>query len=162
MNAIILHMIKASLYVGAFYLVYRVFLSQDTLYSRNRKYILTAAVSSLILPFFTLRISEPLVSEFQAMLSEIFIFYRDDVYAAPEEGSSLIRSQNWQVFVYMSGAAVLALKFIADLAELIYLISRHRRNGSRIIRFKGLNTAGFSAFGHIFINERLSSGRLKK
>ena len=74
MNAVVIHMIKASLYVAAFYFVYRVFLSQDTLYSRNRKFILAAAVTSLILPFFTLRISEPLVSEFQAKLSDIIIF----------------------------------------------------------------------------------------
>ncbi len=161
MNAAIIHMIKASLYLASFYLVYRVFLSHDTLYSRNRKYLLTAAISSLILPFFTIRISEPLVSEFQAMLSEIFIFYRDDVQTASAEGSSFIGSQNWPVLVYLAGAAVFTLKFIADLAELIWLISRHKRNGSRIIRFRGLNTAGFSAFGHIFINERLSKAEAK-
>lgn len=158
MNAVVIHMIKASLYVAAFYFVYRVFLSQDTLYSRNRKFILAAAVTSLILPFFTLRISEPLVSEFQAKLSDIIIFYREDAYAATEQGSGLIRNQNWPVLVYLSGLAVFGLKFITDLAELIWLINRHRRSGSRIIRFKGLNTAGFSAFGHIFINERLTTG----
>lgn len=161
MNAAIIHMIKASLYLASFYLVYRVFLSHDTLYSRNRKYLLTAAISSLILPFFTIRISEPLVSEFQAMLSEIFIFYRDDVQTASAKGSRFIGSQNWPVLVYLAGAAVFTLKFIADLAELIWLISRHKRNGSRIIRFRGLDTAGFSAFGHIFINERLSKAEAK-
>ena len=41
---------------------------------------------------------------------------------------------------------------------MIWHINRHRRSGSRIIRFNGLNTAGFSAFGHIFINERLTTG----
>jgi len=37
----------------------------------------------------------------------------------------------------------------------LFLILKHRDEGSRIIRFHGFNTSGFSAMGYIFINSRL-------
>jgi TonB family protein len=38
----------------------------------------------------------------------------------------------------------------------MFLIIRHKDEGSRIIRFHGFSTSGFSAMGYIFINTRLS------
>jgi TonB family protein len=52
------------------------------------------------------------------------------------------------VFVYMS-------KILIDLINLLFLILRHKDTGSRIIRFHGFSTSGFSAMGYIFINTRL-------
>ncbi len=42
------------------------------------------------------------------------------------------------------------------ILNLLFLIARQKNEGSRIIRFHGFNTAGFSAMGYIFINTRLS------
>jgi TonB family protein len=58
--------------------------------------------------------------------------------------------------IYIIGVVVFAIKLIADLMNLLFLILRQKNTGSRIIRFHGFNTSGFSAMGYVFINTRLS------
>jgi TonB family protein len=54
------------------------------------------------------------------------------------------------------------LKLIADLINLVILISGQKKTGSRIIRFHSFNTAGFSALGYIFLNSRLTEEESKQ
>jgi len=58
--------------------------------------------------------------------------------------------------VFFIIAFIFILKLLVDLFNLLFLIIRHRNEGSRIIRFHGFSTCGFSAMGYIFINTRLS------
>ena len=48
-------MIKAAFYLAAFYMVFSFFLSRDTLYNRNRIFILLSVFSALILPLITIQ-----------------------------------------------------------------------------------------------------------
>ena len=56
----------------------------------------------------------------------------------------------------MIGVIVFGIKLLADILSLVVMITRKKRAGNRLIRFKGYNTAGFSAMGYIFLNTTLS------
>ena len=74
MNTLLIYIVKASVYLAGFYLVYRLFLSRDTLYSRNRTYILLSVISAFIFPLITIQTSKPLnIPVFGKVLSEIFV-----------------------------------------------------------------------------------------
>jgi TonB family protein len=155
MNAALIYVIKTALYLTAFYLVYVILLSRDTSYVRNRVFILISVLSSMVLPLITLYTSKPMdIQNFGRMLDDVFI-------TASSEG----KSESWfrgadsvEIIsaIYLTGAALLMLKLLADLLNIFFLISRQKETGSRIIRFHSFNTAGFSAMGYIFLNSRLS------
>ena len=63
---------------------------------------------------------------------------------------------NIAFIIYLAGSVIFAFKLLSDLINLLFLILRQSNKGSRIIRFNGFNTAGFSAMGHVFINKKLS------
>jgi len=157
MNVLLLYMVKASVYLAAFYLVYELFLGRDTMYRRNRIYILLSVIFSLILPL----IRMPAWSSFKLpligkVLSDVFI-YADQ----GQMGSSGVDAagRTWMqgiAGVYLAGIILFGIKFLIDLGEITALILRNKRRGNHIIRFQGFNTAGFSAFGHIFVNGRLT------
>ena len=48
MNALLIYMFKAALYLSAFYLIYSILLSRDTSYSRNRAFILISLAFAMI------------------------------------------------------------------------------------------------------------------
>jgi TonB family protein len=151
-------MIKAAVYLAGFFIVYRLFLSRDTLYSRNRTYILLSVISALILPLVTIQTSKPInFPVFGKVLSEIFVTGagRSNLSASPDF-SALIGYKGLSI-IYLTGLIFFGLKLIIDFLELAFLISRKDKSGSHIVRFHGLNTAGFSAFGYIFINSRIST-----
>ena len=158
MNALFIYMIKVSVYLAGFYLVYRFLLSSDTLYGRNRSFILLSVISSFILPFITLANIEPVIPSFSRVLSEIKINGSENYGAAQATEITPLNPFSLVSAIYFTGLFLMAVKFIADLAGLIFLIVRNKENDDRIIRFNGLDTAGFSAFGYIFINSSLSDG----
>jgi TonB family protein len=157
MNIVVIYMVKAAIYLVAFYLVYATLLSRDTLYGRNRSFILVSLAASLILPNFTLQTLRPHdIQFFGKLLSEVFVTAkRSDI----NSGASLVKQVDiLQVIytVYLIGTITFIIKLFINLANLLILIYRHRNTDSQIIRFQGFTTAGFSAMGYVFINSRLN------
>ena len=67
-------MVKAAIYLAGFYIVYSLFLSRDTMYGRNRAFILLSVMISFFMPFFTINIGEQgNLYYFGKRLSEIFV-----------------------------------------------------------------------------------------
>ena len=156
-------MIKMAIYLAGFFLVYWLFLNRDTLYSRNRVYILFSLIASLILPLITVQTVRPLnMPVFGRVLSEIFVSDTDI-----DNSSSITAVSGFSIYklvfiVYIAGALFFGLKLIFDIAELIFIIGRNKTGRNRIIMFHGLNTSGFSVFGHIFVNDRLTQEETKE
>jgi len=156
MNTLLGYLLKSAIYLAAFYLVYLALLSRDKSYSRNRAYILLSLLASAGLPF----IAIPAVTQ---MTSGLFGTWLPNVVITAGQGEvsrqafsvtpSLIRII---ASIYLCGFTLFMSKFIFDLANLMYLIARHSRYGTRIIRFHRFNTSGFSAMGYIFINSGLT------
>lgn len=156
MNFLLIYMAKVAVYLTAFYLVFSLMLSRDTYYSRNRVFILLSLASALLFPLINFHTLQPLnIQFFGKFLSEVFVTagrngpgYADSPHTA---------SGNLEIIfiLYTIGVAVFLLKFVTDLLNLLILIARQRNRGSRIIRFNGFNTSGFSALGYIFISSKL-------
>lgn len=151
-------MVKAAVYLTAFFLVYSLMLSRDTSYHRNRVFILLSVAASMILPYFTLQVIKPMdIQFFGKLLSEVFISASGNGTDAITTGAPGANTLQAIYSVYIIGVVVSLIKLFADILNLVVLIVRQKKEGSRIIRFHGFTTAGFSAMGHIFINTRLNA-----
>jgi TonB family protein len=149
-------MVKVAVYMFAFYLVYSIMLSRDTSYGRNRIYILLSLLSALIFPLITLQTLKPWnIQFFGKILSEVFVTATANTNKALNHGISASGLLQMIYSIYILIAFIFIFKLLIDLINLLFLIIRHRNEGSRIIRFHGFNTSGFSAMGYIFINTRL-------
>jgi TonB family protein len=156
MNALLIYMVKAAAYLAGFFLVYRFLLSRDTMYGRNRSFIILSIVSALILPAIVFETARPInFPVFSKVLSDIFINGTSTGNSSFLLLLTGISGYKWLFLIYLAGVIFCGIKLVFDFTELFVLISQQKTNGNKIIRFQGLNTAGFSAFGHIFVNEKL-------
>lgn len=150
-------MVKVAVYLAGFYLVYSLMLSRDTTYGRNRAFILLSLASALFFPLITFQTVKPLdIQFFGKFLSEVFIIASKNGVSDSYSGISASEPLQFIYAIYITGVIVFLVKLLINLTNLIFLIARQKSVGSRIIRFHGFNTAGFSAMGYIFINTRLS------
>ncbi len=149
-------MIKAAFYLAAFYLVYTLLLSRDTLYRRNRAYILFSVTAAFILPLITIRTNTPVNLFSGKTLNEVLITGADNGKISLIPGSESLGLQELLLIIYLSGFLLFAGKLILDMTELVILVLKNRNRESHIIRFSGLGTSGFSALGFVFINSSLS------
>ena len=155
MNPFILYIIKAAAYLSVFYLVYLLFLGSDTLYGRNRAYIIITLIGSLILPFITIETAQPVnFPFFERTLTEIIVSPVKS--GTPYSGNVSITLPGYILIIYVTGLIISGSRFIIDISELILLIMFRGGKNNRVIRFSGFDTAGFSALGHVFINSRLA------
>jgi TonB family protein len=155
MNTLLIYMVKAAFYMAAFYFVYSLMLSKDTLYKRNRAFIILSVISAFLLPLITIYTSRPVTIPFFGIkLSEVLVTAKGTGTNAQQFSMS---PQAILMTIYIAGSILFFLKLLFDLGELIFLIASAKKKDSNIITFNGLNTAGFSALGYIFINSRLSA-----
>jgi TonB family protein len=149
-------MVKSAVYMIAFYLVYSLLLSSDTTYGRNRIFILLSLLLSMILPLITLQTIKPLnIQFFGKFLSEVLITASAGTNKTAASGLLSLNIFQTIYSIYIIVATAFIFKLFIDLLNLLILILRHKDEGSRIIRFHGFSTSGFSAMGYIFINTRL-------
>ena len=158
MNSLLIYMVKVAVYLISFYLVYSLTLSRDTSYGRNRIFILLSMTSALIFPLITFQTIKPMdIQFFGKFLSEVFITADSDGVEKLNNGFSFSNPLQSVSSIYIFGVIVFIFKLLVDLLNILFLIVRQKTKGSRIIRFHGFNTSGFSAMGHIFINTRLAN-----
>lgn len=163
MNFAIIYMIKAALFMAAFYLVYAILLSRDTSYGRNRIFIIMSVLLSMILPLITIETHRQIgIQYFGKILDEVFITASAEEIDASGNwlsGASIIKTIT---LIYLTVAILLFVKLLADLVNLLIMISGQKERGNRIIRFHTFNTSGFSAMGYIFLNSRLTDYESKE
>ena len=153
MNAMIIYMVKVTVYIFTFYLIYTLLLKKDTTLARNRAFIILSLVIALVLPLVTINNQQPPMQFFGKLLSDAFISGEANV---KEPGIKQGGALQFIYSIYITGVVIFLFKLIIDFSALIVLILRHKNSGSRIIRFQDFSTSGFSAMGYIFINTRLS------
>jgi TonB family protein len=157
MNTLIIYMVKAAVYLAAFFLIYSLLLSRDTSYGRNRAFIILSLSLAILLPAFTLHTVKPMdIQFFGKLLSEVFITASKNGTITSNSSSATGSPLQIVYSIYLIGVVVFIIRLLIDLLSLMFLIARQKTGGSRIIRFSGFNTSGFSAMGYIFINNRLT------
>lgn len=153
MIPVLIYMVKVSIYVIVFYLIYTLLLRKDTSHGRNRAFILLSLIASIILPSFSIGTFKTLdLQLFGKLLSEVLVTNNPvKSLSNPMQGPA-----GFIYSVYVTGVILFLFKLIVDFSSLLFLIIRQKKSGSRIIRYQNFNTAGFTAMGFIFINTRLS------
>ncbi len=150
-------MVKVAVFITTFYIVYSVFLSKDTTYRRNRAFIILALITAFIFPLLNFHTTKPFnIQLFGKILSEALVKANSSSQGSQAAGLSIEGILQHTYSIYLVIVIMFIIKLLVDLGNLFYLILRHRIEGSRIIRFHGFTTSGFSAMGYIFINTRLS------
>jgi TonB family protein len=151
-------MLKTSVYLTGFYIIYALFLSRDTLYVRNRVFILFSVICSFVLPLITLNINEQKnIFYFGKMLSEIIVTGEASGKTRELAGIQRTGAVSLILKIYFTGIILTGLKLIIDIISLLVLIAQQKEKENHIICFTGYRTAGFSALGYVFINKSLSS-----
>ncbi len=151
-------MTKVGLSIAALYIFYLLFLRRDTMYERNRFFILLSFLTSLIFPLIIIETKQPVdIQFFGGSLSAIIVNENADPSIS---STNLFPFINWNsiiFLIYIVGIIVFGIKLIAEILSLIVLIARQKNDKNNIIRLKTRNTSGFSAFGYIFIYNGSSS-----
>ncbi|MBP8959944.1 MAG: TonB family protein [Bacteroidales bacterium] len=156
MNDFLIYMIKSAVYLGGFYLIYYLFLSRDTLYIRNRFFLLSALLFSLILPAVSINIGKnTMPGNIGKTLSEIIVTANTD--NSMETNTTILGAGRFISKIYFAGLFLFGLKLVTDLIILIFLIIRNHDKEDRIIKFKKFNSPGFSSMGYIFLKDSLTS-----
>jgi len=155
MNTILIYIVKSALYLASFFFVY-ILLKRDTLYSRNRLFIILSAITSYLLPLITIETGKPVNIFFGKTLNEVLVFPSGTQLNSEGIASDLFQSSNVFITIYIIGVVFFALKLIFNISEILFLLYINKKQDSKIIRFSGIETSGFSAFGKIFINSGLS------
>ncbi|HEX2969424.1 MAG TPA: M56 family metallopeptidase [Bacteroidales bacterium] len=149
----IIYIVKAAIYMIAFYLIYVLLLRKDTAHGRNRAFILVSLIASFILPMVSLPVENAIeIKAFEKIVPDVFVTNG----AVKPEGIKPVEPVGSIYSVYIIGVIIFLFKFIADFSSLLYLIIRKKGINNRVIKFQDFNTAGFSALGFIFINSRLT------
>jgi TonB family protein len=155
MTPFLLYTSKVAIYLAAFYFMYYLLLSRDTLYSRNRVFILLSVIAAFVFPLIRIPTDKSIAFPvFGKVLSDVFITGSKPEGILSNPGTNELNGLQIITLIYLAGIVFFSLKFLFDFLELIILI-RKKNTDSDIIRFHGFNTAGFSALGMVFINSSL-------
>jgi len=175
------YLAEANIYLGVFYLAYRLFLTKETYYQLTRVYLLFSCVVSFMLPVLQIGALKPVEN---AVTKTINYSVPQDViannsaqeYSIPQEivqvpvnapttkATPAVKSrpevieqpltpQDYLIYAYLTGAAVLFLMLIAKLYALFKLIRNAQiieRDKHKVIYLPESNTA-FSFFNYLFI-----------
>jgi urease beta subunit len=151
-------MLNAAGILTIFYLVYQVFLKQETFFIVNRHFLMIGVFAAITMPF--IRITDYV---------EVPLRSFDSVKAA--SATTIMTGANQQIdwidlifALYLLGSIILLVHFIIQLISLHHI--KRKSDTKKIGRFSHVETDGniapFSFFNHIFYNpSRYSANELK-
>ncbi len=159
METLFAFLLKASLGIILFYLVYWFFLRNETFYKANRWFLLLTLVSSVFLPVFPVKymvVYEPqnVTGAFKALTDA---FRNSEIVSGSEiAGTANFSWQHGITLIYLTGVAIFLLRLLFQTAVLISIILKYRikrMKGMRIVENKKYGLP-FSFFNIIFINPK--------
>jgi len=147
MSDLLRYVLESGVCLALFFLIYRVFLRNETYFLLNRFFLVSALLLSFIIP--GLNITSPFISSpaasAQAGLAE-----------TPPAPAASFGPAGILLFIYLSGVALFFLRFVFHLAKLRSVVRRcgFRDCGDvKLVSVEG-NFAPFSFLNVIFLNER--------
>ncbi len=147
-------------FMAVLYLFYLLFLSRDTFYSRNRAYLIASILTSLVLPALNFSIGGGILAGLQSGLSQIVPLGTVTVTPGTETASDFMMHP--LLIIYLSGVAISVLLTGISIIKIIRMVRSGRVKGTRIVMTDEEGVSGFSAFGYIFLSERLNKEELER
>ncbi|NQY04784.1 MAG: M56 family metallopeptidase [Flavobacteriaceae bacterium] len=160
METILIYLAKSSAILGIFYIIYVLFLNNETFFEMNRFYLISGIFAAFTIPFITITKTvyiEPVTTTIPSeMLAAEFL---SGVTATPVEPEFTI---NWiYVFgvLYVLGMAIMFAKLIGQLVSVYRIISNNEISEENGIKFVKTNKdhTPFSFFSYVVYNPELFS-----
>jgi TonB family protein len=150
MENFLIYLLKANIALAGFYIVYHIFLRNDTFFSLNRFYLLGSVVLSFVLPAVQIPISEIFSNEkiYEFSLNNILIT------AGAGDQSQGLGTINFIFISYLIISGAFILRFVINITKL-YILFRinpsQNSDGSRIVYLNN-DVPPFSFLKTIFLN----------
>lgn len=161
METYIMYFIKSSVSLFVFYIVYKAFLSRETYFQLNRKYLLVTMILSVVMPF--LNFPAYPVEKSQNM---IFILDTITISQSQLQQTDLITFNfiNILKYVWITGILIFTIRLFLKLFLLLKLIKRFGiiiMNGSYVV-YTDEDYPPFSFFNLIFLNKNMDQNDIEK
>jgi len=155
MEAFIIYLLKASIWIAVFWMIYRVFLRSEPFFRFNRVFLLTglAAAFPLALCHRTYYIDinyQPVMMVYDSPVME--------TYVAAEQFD---RTGFMLAAGYLSAVILIAAYHLLGLWKIWKMIRRNAGNHTDIIDIKGIKSS-FSLFGYIFMDMQSGMSEMEK
>ena len=157
MTLLLLYLLKVSLCIAAFYLVYTVTLSRETFFRLNRFVLLLAVILSIILPVWTLTITKEIIAS-PEIGQEVYV----GELSSQQQLTSDKVSYGWKeaipiaiLCIYFAGALILFFKYLHGILQIIRIMKNSRKEIFSNIKLYIFHKAviPFSWFRNIIISE---------
>ena len=154
MNQLLPYLLQSGACLVLLYFVYWLFLRKDTFFDVNRIYLISSVLLSLLFPLLKFRFSIPTDNQatFYVLLDAVTVSASQIEQTFTQNLSTL----EYITVIYITGAAIFALRFIFQLGQLFLLAYKFgvtRHEGMRVV-FVDSNYSPFSFFNLIFINRK--------
>lgn len=144
-------MVKASVCMGSFYLVYSLFLKKDTHFAMNRFYLLLTALLSLLIPLVSLNIDlAGIPQNYSYILDTISVGSRWVEHSLPDDP----RVFEFLLACYSAGVAVALTGLLIRIIRLLMILRTEGhtgRDGMKIVFLPEGSGSPFSFFSYVFI-----------
>lgn len=162
MEAFAGYLLKSSVWLSGFALVYLIFLRNERFFLIKRYYLLAGILTALFFPFISVRYQVELPApEF----SNVTMTAPETAYypVVQEEGTSVsFDIRRLLLYCYLTGVLILIIRFLWQAGSLLRIIGKsavYKRNRIKLIRTGGLSSS-FSFFNYVFIGSEVSDQEL--
>jgi len=158
METIFAFLLQASAGIVLFYLVYWLFLRNETYYNANRWFLILALLSAVLVPLFPVHYAVFVESQntTEPLQTIADTFKNIPVILGTEETATNFNWQQAVLIFYVTGAAIFLLRLLTQTFILVHLIIKYRiksLDGVRIVENEKYGIP-FSFFNVIFINPK--------
>lgn len=159
MESLFVFLLQASAGIMLFYLVYWLFLRNETFYRANRWFLLMALVSAIIIPLFPLHYQVLVESENKTTIFQALNDTFKNIQPVQPEVAETTQKINWQNILltfYITGAVIFLIRLLAQTVVLMRLMLQQRINsfdGLRVVENEKYGLP-FSFFNIVFINPK--------
>ncbi|MDR3252090.1 MAG: hypothetical protein LBT35_00765, partial [Tannerella sp.] len=159
METLVIYLLKSSIWIAVFWLIYRFFLRNELFFRFNRLFLLAGLTASFALAL--CRFTYYIDIEYQPaafVFTDLPVTQMEAVVPPPPPF-------DWTTFLlaglYMSGAVFLLSYHLLGLYKIRKMINRNPDNRDNIIDVKGIKSS-FSLFGHVFMDMQSGMSEMEK
>ena len=152
MNAFIIYLIQSSVSLSLMFLVYWIFLRNDTFFHLNRAFLLLSGFFSLMIPLI------PFQKIMQEPVSSLAVFLEPVLITPDPSGQKLISDMQWSEIIliaYLTGLTIFIVRFFIQIIQMFLLARRSIVTKTDNIRLILIDHryAPFSFLNMVFINK---------
>jgi murein DD-endopeptidase MepM/ murein hydrolase activator NlpD len=154
-----IYLLECSICLAGFYLMYKLFLSEDTFAGRNRYYLLFATFLSLIIPLLSFSLEVENFSAANKFVWEFEQSFQTEILQSndSEPRASFFSMISFIWVLYFLGVSVSFFRIVKHVFHLVKLIQANEiriYNGFKIVSVNE-NSSPYSFFGYIFLNQQM-------